>query len=332
MDALRTQLGRVPGVQSIAATFVVPLLTQSFMVDFARPDWAYRPSVTFNILPVDFGYFGLYHVPILAGRDFSSDFSDDKLSADKKSRMSAAIVNETAMRALGFAGAAAAIGQEIRSADVGFPERRHRIIGVVPDFPLGSVRNPVPPSIFIVDPDMFNVLNVKLSGSDLPATLRGIDDVWHEFVPERPVNRMFLDDRIAGLYLDVTREARMFAAFAGFAVAIGCLGLIGLSAYTAERRTKEIGIRKALGGSTADVSWLLIRQFTMPVILANMLAWPIAWWFMRGWLDGFVYRIDLGPGPFLIAGLGAVAIAVATTGFHAVQVARSRPVTALRYE
>jgi putative ABC transport system permease protein len=236
------------------------------------------------------------------------------------------------MRALGFTDASAAIGQEIRSTDTGFPERRHRVIGVVPDFPLGSVRNLVPPSIFVVDPEMFNVLNVKLSGSNLAATLRSLDAVWLEFVPERPINRVFLDDRIAGLYLDVTREGRMFAAFAGFAVAIGCLGLIGLSAYTAERRTKEIGIRKALGASTVDVSCLLIKQFARPILAANALAWPIAWWVMRNWLDGFAYRIDLGPEPFLVAGLGAVAIAVATTGFHAVQVARSRPVAALRYE
>ncbi len=332
VEALRTQLGAVPGVEAIAATFVVPLLTQSFTLDFSRPDWTDRPSVAFTILPVDFGYFGLYQVPILAGRDFSRDFSEDKMSAENKSRLSAAIINETSMRMLGFADAAAAIGQEVRSMDTGFPERRHRIVGVVPDFPLGSVRNPVPPTIFIVDPDMFNVLNVKLSGSNLPETLRGLDAVWHEFVPERPINRVFLDDRIATLYLDVTREGRMFATFAAFAVAIGCLGLIGLSAYTAERRTKEIGIRKALGASTVDVSWLLIKQFTKPVLVANALAWPIAWWFMRTWLDGFAYRIDLGPAPFLVAGLGAIAIAVVTTAFHAIQVARSRPVAALRYE
>ena len=115
-------------------------------------------------------------------------------------------------------------------------------------------------------------------------------------------------------------------------MAIGCLGLIGLSAYTAERRTKEIGIRKALGASTFDVARLLILQFTKPVLLANLLAWPIAWWFMHRWLDGFAYRIDLGLAPFLAAGFGAIAIAIATTAFHAVQVARSRPVSALRYE
>jgi putative ABC transport system permease protein len=190
----------------------------------------------------------------------------------------------------------------------------------------------VPPRIFIVDPDLFNVLSVKLSGSDLATTLRGIDAAWHEVMPQLPIDRIFLDDRIVRLYRDVTRQGRLFTAFTGFAVVIGCLGLIGLSAYTAERRTKEIGIRKALGASTSAICRLLIWQFTKPVLLAIALAWPVAWWFMRGWLNGFAYRIDLGPEPFLAAGLGAVAIAVATTAFHAVQVARSRPVSALRYE
>jgi putative ABC transport system permease protein len=332
VEALRTQMAAVPGVQSIAATFVVPLLTQSFNLEFARPDKVDLPATAFNILPIDFGYFNLYRVPLLAGRDFTREFTEDKLAPQNKSRMSSAIINETAMRALGFTDPSAAIGQEIQSTDPGFPERRHRVIGVVPDFPLGSVRNPVPASIFIIDPEMFNVLNVKLSGANLGETLRRLDAAWLEFVPERPMNRVFLDDRIAGLYLDVNREGLMFATFAAFAVAIGCLGLIGLSAYTAERRTKEIGIRKALGASTVDVVWLLIKEFTKPVLVANLLGWPIAWYFMRNWLDGFAYRIDLGPEPFLLAGLGAVVIAIATTGFHAVQVARSRPVTALRYE
>ena len=332
VEALRTQLAAVPGVEAIAASFVVPLLTQSFTMDFARPDWTDRPSIAFSIMPIDFGYFSLYRVPLLAGREFSREFNEDKMAPDNKSRMSAAIINETAMHSLGFVNPAAAVGQEVRTTDEGFPERRHRIIGVVPDFPLGSIRNPVPPTIFIVDPEMFNVLSVKLSGANLPGTLHGLDAVWLDFVPDRPINRVFLDDRIAGLYLDITREGKMFAAFASFAVVIGCLGLIGLSAYTAERRTKEIGIRKALGASTTDVAWVLIKQFTRPVLLANALAWPIAWWFMRGWLDGFAYRIDLGLEPFVIAGFGAIGIAVATTAFHAIQVARSKPVTALRYE
>jgi putative ABC transport system permease protein len=330
-EALRTRLAAVPGVQAVADSMVVPVMDVQFTADYRASAHLDRPKVSLNFLPVGPGFFDLYRLPLIAGRDLSFDRADDKTSFDDMSRTSSAIINETAMRALGFTDPAAAIGQELAGAD---PEYafHHRIIGVVPDFPLNSIRSAVLPGIFVIEPGLFRVLSLKLSGGNLSETLSAIDAAWHEFVPSRPISRSFIDDRVARLYLDVVREGRLFAAFAGFAAAIGCLGLVGLSAYTAERRTKEIGIRKALGASTLDVTKLLIWQFVKPVVLANALAWPIAWWFMRNWLDGFAYRIPLGPTPFLAAGLAALAIAVLTTGFHALKVARSRPILALRYE
>src|ERR1700677_4779650 len=136
--------------------------------------------------------------------------------------------------------ASASIGQGVQGVDPEVP-RHYRIVAVAPDFPLASIRAPAPPPLFMADPDLFKVLSVRLSGADLPETLRKIDAVWHEAAPQRSINRMFLDDRIAGLYLDVARQSQMFEAFAGFAIAIGCLGLIGMSAYSAERATRALG-------------------------------------------------------------------------------------------
>ena len=124
----------------------------------------------------------------------------------------------------------------------------------------------------------------------------------------------------------------MFGTFSILAVIIGCLGLFGLAAFTAERRTKEIGIRKVLGARTRDIVRLLVWQFSRPVIIANLIAWPIAWWMMRDWLNNFDQRIALGPTPFLIAAAIALAIAVGTVMGHAIRVARSNPIHALRYE
>ena len=124
----------------------------------------------------------------------------------------------------------------------------------------------------------------------------------------------------------------MFAAFALLAVIIGCLGLFGLAAFTAERRTKEIGIRKVLGARTRDIVRLLAWQFTKPVIIANLIAWPVAWWLMRDWLNGFDQRIALTPVPFLLAGCIALGIAIGTIAGHAMKVARANPIHALRYE
>lgn len=332
IEALRARLATIPGVQAVAASFAVPPVTRTILQDFGIPGRADRPPVSFNVQSVDFGYFDLYRVTLAAGRDFSRNFVEDKITPVDKSRLSATIINEAAVRALGFADASMAIGQEILSTDPDDPARRHRIIGVTPDFALDSIRNRIQPSAFIVDPDLFDFINVKLSGSDLTDTLRDIDAAWHQYVPEQPINRAFLEERISLLYLDISRQSGLFATLAGLAVAIGCLGLIALSAYTAERRTKEIGIRRALGASVFDVCRLLVWALIKPVLLANLLAWPTAWWFMRGWLDGFAYRISLGPAPFLAAGLGAIAVAITTTAFHAVSAARARPVLSLRYE
>jgi len=332
VDTLRARLATVPGVKSVAGSFSVPMLTQSFTLDYRRTGLTDGQVVASNYMPIDFDYFSVYGLPILAGRDFSRAYAEDQIAHEDKTKLCSVIINQAEVRALGFADASAAIGQELQSEDPTFPLRRHRIIGVVPDFPLRSIRQPVPPTVFLIDLELDRVLNLKLTGANLPETLRGIDVVWHGVVPGTPIDREFLDDRLAGLYLDVTREGVVFSGFAGIAVAIGCLGLVGLSAYTAERRTKEIGIRKALGASAVDVTRMLVWQFTVPVLVANIFAWPVAWWFMRRWLDGFAYRLDLDALPFITAGLGALLIAVVTTIFHAIQVAHSRPVAALRYE
>ncbi|MEI9982255.1 MAG: FtsX-like permease family protein [Aliidongia sp.] len=332
LQSLHDRFAAIPGVEAVASSLIVPQSSLNSTSDFERPGHADRPAVSLTLLPVDFDFFTVYGLQLVAGRGFSPDRSEDKVSVEDRSRLSSAILNETAARALGFAGPTEAIGQEIHTTEANTTQSSFRIIGVAPDFPIGSIRKPVPPTIFSVDPALFRVTSLKLSGARLSETLRAIDATWHEFVPDRPTNRSFVDDRVARLYLDITRTGRLFGGFACFAAAIGCLGLVGLSAYTAERRTKEIGIRKALGASTLDVTRLLIWQFVKPVLIANAIAWPIAWWFMRRWLDGFAYRIELGPTPFLVAGCAALAIAVATTAFHAFQVARSRPVLALRYE
>jgi putative ABC transport system permease protein len=134
------------------------------------------------------------------------------------------------------------------------------------------------------------------------------------------------------LYEAEDARAKVFAGFALLSVVVGCLGLFGLAAFTAERRTKEIGIRKVLGARVRDIVRLLVWQFSKPVIIANLIAWPVAWWVMRGWLNGFEARISLGPTPFLLAGGLALAIAIVTVAGHAYRVARSNPIHALRYE
>ena len=166
-----------------------------------------------------------------------------------------------------------------------------------------------------------------------PAAIRArTEAVWKRLAPDVPFDGEFSEDIIAELYQSEEARAQTFAGFALLAVIVACLGLFGLAAFTAERRTKEIGIRKVLGARSRDIVKLLAWQFSKPVIVANLIAWPVAWWVMRDWLNGFDSRIALGPTPFLLAGFLALAIALGTIAGHAFKVARANPIHALRYE
>jgi putative ABC transport system permease protein len=159
-----------------------------------------------------------------------------------------------------------------------------------------------------------------------------VEQQWKQITNEVPFEANFSEDIVRNLYKTDQARAEVFAAFSLLAVIIGCLGLFGLASFTAERRTKEIGIRKVLGARTRDIVRLLVWQFSQPVIIANVIAWPIAWWLMRDWLNTFDERIAMTPIPFLLAAAIALGIAIATVVGHAVRIARANPIHALRYE
>jgi putative ABC transport system permease protein len=178
---------------------------------------------------------------------------------------------------------------------------------------------------------MSNVLLFELQGKRIPEGIRALKELWAKYIPG-PIGGFFLDQYINDQYSDITRQSIIFSAFAGVAVVVAALGLLGLAVFTAERQTKEIGLRKALGARRRDVLRLLGWRFARPVLLANIVAWPCAYLVMRRWLEGFAYHVSLSWGAFLGASGLALAIALATVTAHALIVARSRPVDALRYE
>jgi len=205
------------------------------------------------------------------------------------------------------------------------------IVGVVEDARFRSVRDPLQPIMYVMARQGFGDIMVRFDAD--PAQIReAVEQVWTRNIPDVPFSGEFADEIVREQYKQEAARGQIFAAFAILAAIIGCLGLFGLAAFTAERRTKEIGIRKVLGAGTGDIVRLLVWQFTRPVIIANLIAWPLAWWLMRDWLNGFDTRIALTPAPFLFAGVLALVIAVATIGAHAWRVAQTSPVGALRYE
>jgi putative ABC transport system permease protein len=244
------------------------------------------------------------------------------------------VITAEGARKLGFRDPKDAIGKTVRAALV---DEKHglvpvTIVGVVPDMRLRSFREPYEPIMFFYDRSYLSELMVRMKAGEAGAVHDRVQAVWKRYAPQVPFEAKFADDIVRTQYDADEARAITFAAFAGLAIIVACLGLYGLAAFTAERRTREIGIRKVLGAHDGDIVRLLVWQFSRPVLIANIIAWPVAWWLMRDWLDSFADRIDLGPQWFIGAGLLAAVIAAATIISHALKVARQNPAMALRYE
>jgi putative ABC transport system permease protein len=296
-----------------------------------------------GIYPIDEGFFDAMGVKLIAGRQYDpsrpADDSTIPFPATPESQQALAVrgtnvvMNELAIRRLGFKTPQDAIGKTLRAAivDNEYGLVPITIIGVVQDARFRSVRDQLDPIMFMNSETGHQFLMARYDGN--PAQVRAsLEAAWKGITNEVPFEAEFSDDIIQELYEAEDARAKTFAAFALLSVAVGCLGLFGLAAFTAERRTKEIGIRKVHGARTQDIVKLLVWQFSRPVIVANLIAWPVAWWLMRDWLNGFDTRIGLNPGLFIGAGLLAMIIAVGTIMGHALKVARANPIHALRYE
>jgi putative ABC transport system permease protein len=333
-DAFRSEIARLPGVMGAACSESVPLRIASNADAISlrgRLENIYTNSVSF-------GFFELYGLKPLAGRLFSSAHAADVVpAAGAPSPSENVVLNRTAAKALGFATPSSAVGKTFEWTRGGpngvvFAKRPAHIIGVVEDFPMNSIRKRIEPAAFFVEPDLTTTISFKVKGRDTPQTLSALKILWRKFGYPGPVSGAHLDVLIRDRYRDITQESQLFGIFAGIAIFIACLGLIGLAAFATERRTKEVGIRKAVGASSFDVLKLFLWQFTVPVLWANLVAWPLAFLAMSRWLQGFAYRIPLTPWPFALAAAAAILIAWLTVLAQASRAARSRPVAALRYE
>ena len=340
-EGIVEQMKRVPGVQAAGLTDIGISTDSSSNTGIIPP--GSNKLVNIGQYNVGVGFFDAMGLKLVAGRWFDPNrpMDDMTLPYPRDKVVEAAIahrgvdvvLNQYAVKKLGFKSPQDAVGKTVKSELIG-PEYgmvNINIIGVVADSRFRTVRTPIDPIMFRKVRAGPSWLMVRYQGD--PATVKdGLERQWKQITNEVPFNAKFSEEIIGELYKKEDARAQTFAAFALLAVIIGCLGLFGLAAFTAERRTKEIGIRKVLGARTRDIVRLLVWQFSRPVIVANIIAWPIAWWMMRDWLNNFDQRIPLTPIPFLIAAAIALGIAIATVVGHAVKVARSNPIHALRYE
>ncbi|GAB3772004.1 ABC transporter permease [Spirosoma horti] len=276
-----------------------------------------RAEIQTNIYHVDEEYLKTLGMELKEGRSFSKAFSTDS---------TATVINETAVRELGL-GNTSPLGKKI----VRSGQREFTIIGVVKDFHYVSARQKIAPLMMLLGRNSGAII-VKVKATDVSDVIASFRKQWESFTPPAPFTYSFLDERFAFLYETEQKTSQLFTVFAVISIVIACLGLFGLAAFTAEQRTKEIGVRKVLGASVVSIIALLSKDFLKLVFIAIILAIPVAWYAMNRWLAGFAYRIDLSWWVFAGAGLLAVGIALLTVSFQSIKAALMDPVKSLRSE
>jgi putative ABC transport system permease protein len=337
-QAMKREISAVPGVVAAARTNMAVASPNKSIQAVIVPGRSEPIGNGFYWTDPD--YFTVMGMRLLAGRALSDKFANDRnvgSGGEGQANPVAArglnvVINRNAAIQWGFGTPQAAVGKQVKISAGGSDMVPSTVVGVVEDTRFRSARDPVEPLIFGFDPERTGQIVVRYRSANPAETMAGIQRVWSRFFPDFPFEGAFAEDLLAELYEGDRRRGMTFAAFAVLAVVIACLGLFGLASFTTERRTKEIGIRKVLGAKVRHIVQLLTWQFSKPVVIANLVAWPVAWWVMRDWLNTFDARIDLGPGPFVLAGLLALGIAIGTVAGHAFKVARLNPVHALRYE
>lgn len=318
-SAIKDAVEDVAAVRSVAFSSAVPGRDQGTNV-FSRTSGYAQDGQTLSVVGVDHDFAETYGLELVAGRDFSRDFASDDTAAY--------MINEAAVKALGWTTPEEAIGQPLTRQ---FQDTR-TVIGVVKDFHFTSLQRAIYPMVFMIRPDWYGYAAVNIGGGNVQATIASLESVWNRMAPDQPFQAFFLDDDYDRQYRSERRIGSILALFTGLAIFIACLGLFALAAYTAQQRTKEIGVRKVLGASAASIVVLLSKDFTRLVILGTVVAAPVAYLLMDRWLEDFAYRIELSWWTFALAGLAAMVIAWMTVSYQSLRTALTDPVEALRYE
>lgn len=322
LEAFRNELLANPAVKEIGWSSLIPTqrLLDAMGSQINHGDSLAPTKADIKMVRVDEHFFPAYSIQLVAGRNFSKDYGADT---------AAFVLNQAAVQALGMSDPEEAIGKEFQ-----YGNRKGKLIGVVNDFHFESLHQRILPIVFFkpLDSPGFGTYTVKIAGENLEGGLAHTEKVWKTFLPEIPYEYNFFDESYSRLYEAEQRQGTVFTAFACIAIAIACLGLFGLSAFTISQRVKEIGIRKVLGADTSNIVALLSKDFLKLVLIAAVIAFPVAWYAMHKWLEDFAYRIDIPLWIFLVAGLTAALVAFLTVSYQAIKAATANPVKNLRTE
>jgi hypothetical protein len=276
-------------------------------------------NMSYRLIEADLDFVRTYRMELIEGRDFSLEKGDEKSGA--------VVINKETVDGLGLENAT---GRNLHLIKPLFPKK---VIGVVKNFHLESLHFPIQPVIISqqnIEP--FQYLSIRVTGRDLSETLAFLQRTWYEINPGTPFSYTFFDEDYAALYRAEESLGKLFLYFTLLALVIACLGLIGLASFIAERRSHEIGIRKVLGASVSNIVYILLKEFAVLVLISNVIAWPLAFFVMKAWLQDFAYRIQLGWALFVLSGLIIFLIAMVSVFAQAIKAATLNPIESIRYE
>ena len=320
LDSFKSQLLRNPNIKMVTTSKLVPsnMLLNSWGAHVYKNGKLDNVGFRLAVQEVDYDFSKTYQLKIVAGRDFSKEYSTDDSTAF--------ILNESAVRKLGWT------NEQAIDKRMQYGGRKGKVIGVVNDFNFETLHNEIVPIIILITKTGNNQVTVRISGKDIPATLSFLKSKWAEYRPGYTFNYDFLNEKLDELYAKDEKLGTAFGIFSLIAAIIACLGLFGLASFTAEVRTKEIGIRKVLGATVSNIVLHLSKEFLILVMIAIILASPLAYYAMTNWLDDFAYKTGMSIWLFVGAGGIALIIAILTVSYQAIKVAIANPVESLRYE
>lgn len=316
-ETVKSELLKQPDVMGVTRSLSLPTDIGSIMRGLTWEGKETDEGAAFAFTSVGYDYFETLNMDIVQGRSFSKEFASDSDNI---------MFNEKAIRVMGMD---SPVGKLFGSDDL---EEASTIIGVVKDFHFLPFTDEIEPLIIVMDPEYDRYLLIKTKSENLTNTIKNIKKVWAGFLPEYPFEYHFLDERFERTYRNEMRLGQILGYFVILTVFISGLGLFGLASFTAEQRTKEIGIRKVHGASISNIVFILSKEFAKWVLLANFIAWPLAYFAMNKWLQNFAYKTDIGLWVFILSGSLALFIALITVSSQAIRAAKANPIEALKYE
>lgn len=319
VDVFRSELTANPAIEKVSMSLTVPGKQREYKSVINKYGASDDQQVSVRVNTMDYDFIDVFKMKLLAGRPFSDQYPNDKDTS--------VIITESASRLLGYNTPQEAVGQTI-NVDGG----SQIVVGVVNDYHQVSLKRSLDPTLFFCTRYFGDFYSMRIQTSDLKGTLNHVKASWDKAFPGNPFDYFFLDDFFNRQYQNERTFGKLFTAFASLAVIVGCLGLFGLSAYTATQRTKEIGIRKVLGSSESGVFALLAKEYLKVIGISVVLAVPVIYWIMNGWLQNFPYQTSISVWIFLMAGSIVFLVSLVTVSFQTMRAARTNPVDALRHE